>query len=486
MMTAINKCPSIGSDAEFIGWRVRITSANAGSVEGTIRTFDGPTISLSDAIISYSNGHYRFLSLLDIEKEDISNLSVIASSPTSLNASATSSLNTSQLLQPQPPDSSVDRIEQPKMEEPVEEPIKAVTEEEDYPLIEIVYSCKKEKVVKEKPSKNKSTALWAGGDIQEIKNEEFDIQASLAKFDKQSEFESLKKADGPPVPTSVDPMALFRSMTLSESTAEQQEPKKDLISLNNNTKEENVEKKEKTKTPKGRKEEKSLQQPEAEFEYKPLNIINYASASHDLSIEAMCEFGGRELAAFLLPALQTTQERVSFIINASAPTFYSECCLAAIRHLLNRNIPISLVLVSLPVVPIVKEADKILSRVPLLLSRVDSVVKQGAVRCNRIKEALLTARVIIDASGGALASKVDAIVNRLISPEKLLYAVAGKTSFHPQLVNALLFFGLVEECDAQFAGKDGAFFDIGLPRGVYDAYGIRYPFIEGFTLHLSM
>lgn len=500
------------SDAEFIGWRVRIASANAGTVEGTIRVLEGPTISLSDAIISYSNGHYRFLSLLDIEKEDISNLSVIASSSVSPNASSVSSFNASQMIQHEVlsnqeanqevsieakmefVEPKIECAEQKMAESKMEsaEQHYPVVAEEDYPLVEVVYSHKKEKQPsKEKPSGNPNTAApWASSDIQAIKNEEFDIQASLAKFDKQGEFESLKKATGADIAlssTSVDPMALFRSMTLAES-AKSSEPEPKSTAAITKQEESISAKTKKGKIAKAKKEEKTqLAAPNAaEFDYQPLSIINYASSSHGLPLEAMCEFGGRELAAFLLPGLMANQERASFIINASSPTFYSECCLAAIRHLLNRNIPISLFLVSLPVTLTASEDAVAQSRVPLLLARIDAVTKQGAVRCNRIKEALLTSRVIIDASAGALGAKIDAVVNRLVTPEKTLYAIAGKTSFYPQLVAALLFFGLVEECEKHFTGKDGALFDIGLPRGVYDAYGIRYPFIESFTTHLTM
>ena len=508
----INKSSSVASsstasaalDVEFLGWRVRVTTANAGTVEGTIRNVEGPTVSLSDAIISYSNGHYRFLSLLDIEKEDISNLSVIASSSSSpVGSVATSSLSSSQVLAadapPPQPEPLVATVEEPSVKEPSEEPrkqellpseippvdvlSKPLTNAEDYPLIEIVYSHKKEQqsmgkqpsnYKKEPPQKK---ALWASGDAQEIKNEEFDIQASLAKFDKHSEFESLKRAEAPPSLTSVDPMALFRSMTLADNASVNISEQKAAVM---EEKEKSQEKQHKKKTKEQKKEEKP-----SEVDYQPLSIINYASSAHELSLEAMAEFGGRELAAFLLPSLLAAQERAGFIINTSDPTFYSECCLAAVRHLLNRNIPVSLFLVSLPVLAPEKSLG-VQSRVPVLLSKVDSVVEQGAVRCNRIKEAILTAKLIIDASAGALGSKIDAVVNRLISADKSLYAVAGKSSFHPQLVNALLFFGLVEECEAHFGGKDGALFDIGLPRAVYDAYGIRYPFIDSFTLHLTM
>lgn len=480
MFSLIESATKEGREEEFLDWRVRIITSNNIVVEGTIKALHGPTVSLSDVIISYTTGHYRYLSFLDIEKEEISNLSVIASSTPSPHSSS-SSINIAPIVPPIQKqetcnNSNENAIKATKVEEPIianietkelptnidrspnsgpivlsnnkkENSTKNFTtnsstkentidnSKKDEPLIEIVYSGSNRGHQKN----NKGKEL-----MEKIKAEELDIQANLQKFDKKQIVKNNKTNV-----KSINPLELFK-----KQEANSNEKKEYLL-----------------------KEEEIV-------EYDPISIIKNSSKNYQISLSEMSELGGRELASIILSSGFTNNSTVLFLFSLKAENFYTDCTFSCIKHLLNRNIKVGYFCengTTAFLSPSNSKLDFYSSNLGLI--RFDSLSNLQQNNVSLIIDCSMKNNHFIDSSLNSCKSKKEKKIS--------IFCIGSKSFFPPSFIDSYIFFGLVEDfnnnINSNNGGNTGILIDIGLIKQVYKEIGIKYPFINNsFSLNINL
>jgi hypothetical protein len=421
---------------EFLNWRVRMKTTMSSKVEGTIRDFQGSTLVLSDVIISYETGRNRYLSSMEIEKEEISDLSVLSSS----------------LKSPSPPSQPLPEVEPPKIikteakeekEKVVINPVvvaSKVTEKKEIPLVEVVYNSKKQQPIistknqTEKPPQN--SIPWLESNVTQIKNKEFDIQFNLKKFDKNKEFEKLK----------VNCESFYNDFKKKEVSFP--EPSSTLYS--------------------GGTEDMESSQ----TDYDPSSIIKDACKKQKSSLPIIYELGGRELASIIINHSGSPLKRILFVLGSP---FYSEFALSSLQHLYNRDYKIF----SYPV-KVTKENADLFTKASQVFKRYDVITNQNLFPPTKDFDVIVSCR---DTDSFLIESKQ--LLSGLRDRTKL-FSLGSDNTFTSQK-SEILFFGLVEDTSHQSSKNSGRLIDIGLPKDVYLELGINYPFAhDSFSIPISL
>ena len=406
-------------------------------VEGTIKEFQGSTLVLSDVIISYNTGRNRYLSIMEIEKEEISDLSILPSLSPPSNSSLPFNPNPKVVEDPKP----VHKDEGIALNSR----ICSGSEETETPLVEIVYTSKKQqsnvltKNTAMKPLQNSILGLETKA--SQVKHKEFDFQTNLMRFDKNKEFEGLKVNED------------FNSKTKEEASVGRRSPLKNAVSENENP-------------------EKNLSSC-----YDPSSLVRDSCIRHNIPLSMIFELGGKELANLIFHYLDSSLSKKIFFILGS--TFYSEFALSSLKHLSNRNYRIySFIPKS------TKDDTDFSARAFEMFKKLDVVCNQDASSSFKDYDLIIECSNR-DRGARTLFNNSLQILNSTRNNMKLI--LLGSDSSLPFIsISEVLFFGLVEDTTSLSSKNAGRLIDIGLPKDVYLELGINYPFGDSFSIPISL
>ena len=423
---------------EFLNWRVRMKTNISSKVEGTIKDFQGSTLVLSDVIISYNTGRNRYLSIMEIEKEEISDLSVISSSLAP----------SSSLTQPLPTPNVIGDLKSVFKDEGSTPDSRVCNrpEKNEKPLVEIIYTSKKSQADSAKDTTGKSlqnNAPWIDTSASQVNQKEFEIQSNLRKFDKDKEIER---------------------------------PNVSQVELNSNIKErESVIHRNPSRNAKIHEDESNPKY--FSSTYDPSSLIKDTCIKHNILLSTIFELGGKELASLIFQHLETSISRKIFFVLGS--TFYSEFALSSLKHLTNRNYRI------FSQIPKSSKGDVNFSvKVSEIFSQLGVVHNQGPYSFEDFD-------LIVVCSGRD--KEIRPIFNNLKQDSApwenntKLILLGANSSVSPGSITEVLFFGLVEDATSRFSKSSGRLIDIGLPKDIYSELGINYPFNnDSFNIPISL